>query len=365
MGMKTNLARQEETFEIKWKKSLWQIARKILFRMDPEAAHTLGGFFLERGANFLPPASRRFRQTGKLLGGKKVTSPLGLAAGFDKDGKYIEALARLGFGFVEVGTVTPFPQAGNPRPRMFRLPHSQALVNRLGFNSEGMEAVAKRLEAFLAKGPYPMPVGVNLGKNRTTPNEQALNDYLLGLERFFGVADFFVINLSSPNTPGLRNLLAEAELAPLVKGLAEKNRKLGASHAHGERELFLKVSPDMESEGMKRAVELALEAGFKGVVATNTTLRRDLTGIDARDSKSLKEMGGLSGAPLKQLAGPWVKELRAMMGPEPTLISVGGIDSLAEARLRLDAGADFLEIYTSFIYEGPDFPAEIARGLNS
>lgn len=301
---------------------------------------------------------------GLTLGGRPLANRVGIAAGFDKDGKYIPALAWLGFGFVEIGSVTPHPQAGNPPPRLFRLPNSGALINRLGFNSEGAVRVRERLARLKRDGGYPCPVGINIGKNRATPLENATADYLSAFATLYPVGDFFVVNLSSPNTPGLRQLLDENFLRPLVGSLVAKAGELARLYPGPARELFLKISPDMDVDARKRAVELALAAGFSGIIATNTSVRRDLPFVDYRDRPLLHEDGGISGRPLRELSAHHVAELRAWMGKGPKLISVGGISDAAEARRRIDAGADLVEVYTGFIYEGPGMPRRLAAALD-
>ena len=349
---------------------IWRLVRALLFLLPPETAHGVGALglrllnLLSRGISGRPKITPVVQRDGlPTLGGIPVASRLGLAAGFDKDGKYLPALGLLGFGFAEIGSVTPQPQPGNPRPRMFRLPHSGALINRLGFNSEGAVVVAERLARLRGARGYPFPVGINLGKNRETKLEDAAVDYLAGMNLLQGVADFFVVNVSSPNTPGLRKLLDKDFLKPLVGALAAKGRELGRGRGPGALELFLKISPDMSAIERRLAVDLAMEAGFAGIVATNTSVRRDLPGVDVRDRRLLAEEGGLSGAPLRELSAQQVAEIRGWLGKGLKLISVGGIADAAEARRRIAAGADLVEVYTGFIYGGPALPRRLGRAL--
>ena len=342
---------------------IWRIFRSLLFLLPAETAHDFSAWFLKRlGALFYRPRPLGVAQApkGREIFGQRLTSPLGLAAGFDKDGDLIQGISMLGFGFVELGTVTPEPQPGNPTPRLFRLPRSQGLINRMGFNSQGAEAMCERLQQLCRRGTVPMPIGINIGKNRDTTLEHAQKDYMRALEMLYGVADFFVVNLSSPNTPGLRELQGAHFLGPLVRKIKQTRDECDRVQGGRKRELLLKISPDMEEADRKLAVEIAMEAGFEGIVATNTTIRRDLPGIDFRD-QSASEQGGLSGAPLHDLAVEHVTKIRSQLGTGPLLISVGGLKDEADVEARLAAGADLVEVYTQFIYAGPFFPRRVAR----
>jgi dihydroorotate dehydrogenase len=254
---------------------LWKFLRWFLFRLDPEWAHALGALFL-RGRGFVTQGRTRVprvRGWKAEIAGIPLDSPLGLAAGFDKDAHLVLGLRSLGFGFVEVGTVTPRPQPGNPRPRLFRLPEARALINRMGFNSEGAEAVAARLLHLRAFSRIDFPIGVNLGKNRDTPLERAGDDYVQALERLYPVADYLVVNLSSPNTPGLTGLQEGSHLAPLLRQVREARDRQARRVPGHQRALFLKLSPDLGAEARKLAVELAVAEGF-GLIASNTSRRR-------------------------------------------------------------------------------------------
>lgn len=343
----------------------WSLLRSLLFLLSPERAHHLGAFGLKLLGIFGPRKNNAQRGAGRrqpqfTLAGFSLNSPLGIAAGFDKGANLICGLQRLGFSFIEVGTVTPEPQPGNPEPRLFRLPHSRALINRMGFNSEGMEVVAARLELLRSRYKLDFPVGMNLGKNRNTPVEKAGDDYEKALRRLYSLSDYIVINLSSPNTPSLTDLQEESYLQPLLRrmrGCRDQCAKNTGGDGGSPRPLFLKISPDLKPAARKTAVEIAINEGFSGIIATNTSRRRDFPGIDPRDSKStLAEEGGLSGAPLGLEAIETIKEIRSIMGPKPCLISVGGLDGIEDAKARLAAGANLLQVYTEFVYAGPSYP---------
>lgn len=332
-----------------------RIVKPLLFRLDPEWIHDVtlgclglaGGVWARSGASGAPADPRLAVD----VGGLRFPSPLGLAAGFDKAARALWAWPQLGFGFVEVGTVTPRPQPGNPRPRMFRLPEDAALINRLGFNSPGDEVVADRMASARRSGRYPIPLGANIGKNRETPLEDAAADYVSTLERLHPHADFLVVNLSSPNTPGLRSLQAHDAAAPLLDALAGRNRGLG------EKPLFVKVAPDM-SQAELEAVADAAAGRAHGLVATNTTVRRE-----GLRSPLAREEGGLSGRPLGALATDAVRILyRATRGRVP-IIGVGGIMTAEDAYEKIKAGATLLEVYTGFVYGGPGMPRRTAEGL--
>lgn len=356
---------------------IWRLIRGLLFCLPPEMAHWVGGIGL-RVLGFLPSAlfggvgaaesantAQRTTNRGSrtwLFCGRKLYSPLGLAAGFDKNAEYVPAMTKLGFGFVEIGTVTPVPQPGNPKPRLFRLPESEALVNRLGFNGQGAERVYQRLSSLSGIRNQLCPIGINIGKNKSTPLEAAHFDYERALRMLYSLGDFFVVNLSSPNTPGLRDLQGEEYLGPLLRTIREARDECAVRSADDPKPLLVKISPDMDQVGRKFAVETALAEGFTGVVATNTTIQRDLPGVDLRDI-ALNEAGGLSGRPLRELSKSHIKELRNWMGSGPTLISVGGLQDEFDAEERLSLGADLLEVYTQFIYAGPSFPRQIRNSL--
>lgn len=344
---------------------MWMILRRILFWLDPEWAHALGSIYLKVRGFIFQGACKPVRWLGKSipeLGGVPLDSPLGVAAGFDKDGTMILGLRSLGFGFIEVGSVTPLPQSGNPRPRIFRVPESRAMINRMGFNSQGAKVVGERLRSLRAMVPIKFPIGINLGKNRDTPLERAGDDYVRALGELYDVADYLVINVSSPNTPGLTDLQEEDFLKPLLEQVREERDRLARKMPGFSKPLFLKLSPDLTAQARKIAVETAASLDY-GIIASNTSRRRDFPGLNLKDP-ILKEAGGISGAPLRQDALAHIKEIRAIIGSKPLLISVGGLGSAQDARERLAAGANFIQVYTEFVYSGPSYPRQITKGLS-
>jgi dihydroorotate dehydrogenase len=323
----------------------------LLFRLDPERAHdlALGALRAARlsgvGLSWL---RRRFRldhgaRLSQRLLGLELSNPLGLAAGFDKNAAAVDGLAALGFGFLEVGTVTPLAQPGNPKPRVFRHPARASLQNALGFNNQGMESMAGRL---LAAAPFPLPVGVNIGKNAATPLERAESDYRKLFHRFARLADYFVVNISSPNTPGLRDLQAPETIAALV----------GLGRELTERPVLVKLSPDLEPKVAIDLGRVATEAGASGLIVTNTTTDYSLI-------EGAGEFGGLSGEVLKERSFSVLQALAAELYGETLLISVGGIDSAAEAYRRLRAGASLVQVYTALVYQGAGLVRSILGGL--
>ncbi len=339
--------------------SLYQAARGVLFRMDPERAHdvVMGGLSLASrtflgprllGA-FAPPPDPRLAVD---LFGLRFPNPLGLAAGLDKDGTAFPALAALGFGAVELGTVTATPQPGNDRPRLFRLLEDDALINRMGFNNEGAAAMAARL-ARLQRSTMPTAVlGVNVGKSRVVDLTAAAADYRLALTAVWNVADYLVLNVSSPNTPGLRALQHSAQLLGLLEVVAELRSRLGP------KPVLLKVAPDLTDSELANLVDAASANGVSGLVATNTTVARaDLA------SPYQAEAGGLSGRPLAQRALGVLKSIRSRT--DLPIVAVGGIFDAHGALARLEAGADLLQLYTAFIYRGPGVVREILEGISA
>lgn len=330
----------------------------VLSRSDPERAHHAAF----RAMRIAAPLTRRTlgRAHGSPVRAMGIDFPgvLGLAAGFDKLATGIDALSAMGFGFVEIGTVTGEPQPGNPTPRLFRLPADRAVVNRMGFNNDGAEAVARRLGD---RRTRPVPLGINLGKTKAVPEDDAaavIADYEKSTRLLAPYADYLVVNVSSPNTPGLRSLQAVERLAPLLDAV----RRAADQVTHERVPLLVKIAPDLSDQEVLDVADLAVTSGLDGIVATNTTLSRDglvstaalVDGVGA---------GGLSGAPLRERSLEVLRVLRRRVGPDLTLIGVGGIASVADARERLDAGADLLQAYTAFIYEGPMWPSRVNRQL--
>jgi dihydroorotate dehydrogenase len=320
-------------------------------RLDAEKAHRLG-FRAVRAAR---PVLARRRTPGAPVTAMGLTFPnvLGLAAGFDKNAVGIDALGALGFGHVEVGTVTGEPQPGNDRPRLFRLPADRAVVNRMGFNNDGAEAVAARLATRGRRTDGPV-LGVNIGKSKVVPEEEAVRDYEKSARLLAPHADYLVVNVSSPNTPGLRNLQAVEKLEPIL---------VAVRAVAGDLPLLVKIAPDLADEDVLAVADLATATGLDGIVATNTTISRDgLTSTP--DQVTAAGAGGLSGPPLTGRAEKVMRLLRERVGDTLTLVGVGGITTAEDARARLDAGADLLQGYTAFVYEGPGWPRRILKGLS-
>jgi len=340
----------------------------VLVRLDAERAHRLG-FAALRAATVLPVrlpsvSWRGARSgTGTRAMGLDLPGPLGLAAGFDKNAEGIDALAALGFSFVEVGTVTAEPQPGNPRPRLFRLPADRAVVNRMGFNNDGAAVVARRLEARLRRRHLPVVVGVNIGRTKAVPEDRAVDDYRTSARLLAPWADYLVVNVSSPNTPGLRDLQAVERLRPLLLAVREE-ADAARRTASGERPLplLVKIAPDLDDADVLAVADLVLELGLDGIVATNTTVARAGLRTPA-DQVEAAGPGGLSGAPLAARSLEVLRLLRDRVGPDLTIVSVGGIWSAEDARERLEAGATLLQAYTAFVYEGAAWPARVRREL--
>ena len=327
--------------------------RHVLARTDAERAHH-AAFGAIRSAR---PVLGRLPTTGTPVQALGLTfpHPLGLAAGFDKNAVGIDALAALGFGHVEVGTVTGEPQPGNPRPRLFRLPADHAIVNRMGFNNDGAEVVASRLAARgrrSARGGGPV-LGVNIGKSKVVPEEEAVRDYEKSARLLAPHADYLVVNVSSPNTPGLRNLQAVEKLEPILSAVRA---------VAGGVPLLVKIAPDLGDDDVLAVAELALSIGLDGIIATNTTTGRDGL-VTAPEKVEAVGAGGLSGAPLAPRALAVVRLLRERVGPDLCLIGVGGISTPDDARARLEAGATLVQAYTGFVYGGPLWPRRVVRAL--
>jgi dihydroorotate dehydrogenase len=335
---------------------LWRLLRSVLFLFDPERVHRLAHRLLRVLGR--PAVLRRLRRpVAPALEveclGLRFESPLGLAAGFDKGEVTAAGLLALGFGHVEIGTITPRPQAGNPRPRLFRLPEHRALLNRMGFNNQGAEACAARLAALPRQARVGI-LGVNVGRNKDTPNERAEEDYLACIERLHPFADYLVVNLSSPNTPGLRELQGRAPLERLLDACLALTRPL-------RKALLVKLAPDLSPEALDEAVDVALAAGAAGIIATNTTVQRP--GAVARHPLA-GEAGGLSGAPLEPLATAAVRRAYARTQGRIPIVGVGGVMDAEGAYAKIRAGATLVQSYTGFVYGGPGFPSRLLRGLS-
>lgn len=287
------------------------------------------------------------------LWGIKFPNPVGLGAGFDKDARFTDALACLGFGFVEIGTVTPKAQPGNERPRLFRLPADKALINRMGFNNGGAAAAAKRLEQRKER----LIIGGNIGKNKVTPNEDAISDYETCFKELFEAVDYFVVNVSSPNTPGLRELQDKEPLTRLLNRLMALNKTYGQP-----KPLLLKIAPDLTDEQLDDIIEIVRTTGIQGLVATNTTISRDNLATPRPEVEAMGA-GGLSGKPLRERATEVIRYIHQKSGGDIPVIAVGGIFTASDAIEKLEAGASLVQVYTGFIYEGPKIASNICKGI--
>jgi dihydroorotate dehydrogenase len=339
----------------------------LLRHLPAEAAHR-AAFRLIRATAAVPGLAWLLRQALRPRAsvlrvralGLRFPGPLGLAAGFDKDGEGVLGLAALGFSFIEVGTVTAQPQPGNPKPRMFRFPEERALVNRMGFNNHGAAALAARLRVIRRRPGFRPVIGVNIGKTKAVPDDKAVADYVTSARLVADVADYVVVNVSSPNTPGLRDLQAVDKLGPLLSAVREA---LDGASPRRRVPLLVKIAPDLSDADIDAVAGLALSLGLDGIIATNTTIARD--GLSDRDAVARAGAGGLSGAPLKQRSLEVLRRLDDRCGKRLVLIAAGGIETPADAEARLAAGATLLQAYTAFIYEGPLWPSRLQRGLAS
>ena len=331
-----------------------------MFRLDPERAHHLALGLLQQLAQ-MPSLLKLWQHWQPLehaalqmqVAGLHFPNPVGLAAGFDKNATAIAAFQALGFGFVEVGTVTPRPQVGNPLPRLFRVPTDEAVINRMGFNNDGASVVARRLR----RPPDRTPIGVNLGKNAETPLEKALDDYCSCLQELFDVGSYVVVNVSSPNTPGLRALQSAGNLHRLLRGVQDCNQALARLRQVRPRPLFVKIAPDLQAHELDDIVEAVQACALDGIVATNTTTSREgLTTVIA-------EAGGLSGRPLRQRSTDVIRYVYRRAEGRIPLIGVGGIFSAEDAYEKICAGASLVQLYTGLIYRGPGLPHQINKGL--
>ncbi len=335
---------------------MYALARSLLFRLDPERAHGLGLRAIEAtyrsGLN--PLLAIRPKPMKVKAMGLTFENPVGLAAGMDKNGAHIDALAALGFGFIEIGTVTPKPQIGNPRPRMFRLARHEAVINRLGFNNDGVEVLLRNVE----RARYRGVLGINIGKNSTTPNERAADDYLHCLDRVYPLAGYVVVNISSPNTTGLRDLQKEDALRRLIGTLRERQERLAAQHG-SRKPLLVKIAPDLFDFEIDAMAEVLERAGIDGVIATNTTVDRS----QVSGHPHAGEAGGLSGRPLYAHSTYMLRRLRARMPTSIPIIGVGGIFSGADAAGKIAAGATVVQFYTGLIYRGPGLIGECVEAI--
>lgn len=336
------------------------LIKPLLFRMDAEKAHkfTVNMFaagLAIPGINSLMRKKYGTIEDEKLqreFWGLQFPNPVGLAAGFDKDGKYYRQMAALGFGFIEIGTVTPLPQSGNPKPRLFRLPHDEALINRMGFNNDGVDAMVDRLKR-REKRDYIL--AANIGKNKDTPNDKAVEDYLICFRKLHELVDMFVLNVSSPNTPGLRDLQEEEPLYEMLARVKEENEK----YTHS-KPILLKIAPDLSDAQLDGVIKNVQDVGIDGIIATNTTIARENLKTDTTQIKKIGN-GGLSGLPLKEKSRKFLTYLKQNI--QVPIISVGGIYDVEEALWRLEAGADLIQVYSGLIYQGPDYVAKINKRI--
>ncbi|HEX9650123.1 MAG TPA: quinone-dependent dihydroorotate dehydrogenase [Cyclobacteriaceae bacterium] len=334
--------------------------RPLLFLLPPESAHNFT-FFLLKVAYHLPFGRKILEATfcinddslKKKILGIEFKNPVGVAAGLDKNGEWIDELSSIGFGFVEIGTVTPLPQSGNNKPRLFRLKKDLALINRMGFNNKGGRSVAERLRIRMPG----IIVGGNIGKNKATSNENALSDYIKSMDLLYGNVDYFVINVSSPNTPGLRQLQEKEPLRRLLKGLKDHMNTKPTYYS-----LWLKVAPDLRDEQVDEIVQIIQEAGVDGLIATNTTIDRKDLKTNEKIISNIDE-GGLSGMPLKDKSTEMIRMFRKKLGAGFPIIGVGGILSPKDAKEKIEAGADLIQLYTGLIYEGPGLVRRINKYL--
>lgn len=336
----------------------YPLARSFLFGLDPEQAHDLTMSGLARLQHSPAACLWRGRRADDpvTLAGLRFPNRIGLAAGLDKDGRCIDGLGAMGFGHLEIGTVTPRPQPGNPKPRMFRLPQAQALINRMGFNNQGLAVFLQNVQRsrnFRREGGI---LGLNIGKNATTPIERAVDDYLIGLAGVYPHADYVAVNISSPNTQNLRQLQSDQALDDLLGALRRRKDELAQEHGR-EVPIFLKIAPDLDDAQIAVIAATLLRHRIDGVIATNTTVSREaVAGLP-----HAQETGGLSGAPVFEASNRVIRALRQALGTGYPIIGVGGVTSGATAMAKLEAGADLVQIYTGLIYRGPDLVAEAAR----
>lgn len=334
---------------------MYSLLRKALFVTDPETAHGLAleGLRLGHGVGAVGLLFRTRQQPVTVMG-LEFPNPVGMAAGMDKNGDYIDALGGVGFGFIEVGTVTPRPQAGNPKPRVFRIKKADAMINRLGFNNKGVDHLVRQAKKRKFRGV----LGINIGKNFDTPNDKAIDDYLIGLEKVYPYADYITINVSSPNTKNLRDLQDAEQLTALLGTLNDRRQQLTIEH--GKRvPLVVKVAPDLEDQQIPEIAAVVVNSEFDGLIATNTTISRD----KVKGMRHADEQGGLSGAPLKQRSNQVLAAFRTALPPEVALIGTGGITTGDDAAEKIRLGADLVQFYTGFVYRGPELVSDSLNAI--
>ncbi len=334
----------------------YTLLRPLLFKLDPETAHhvSLSGLSLLARLGPLNPLKANVSGSPREVMGIQFPNPVGLAAGLDKDGICIDGLGALGFGFLEIGTVTPRPQPGNPKPRLFRIPEAEAIINRMGFNNGGADALVARVR----KAQYRGILGINIGKNKDTPVEEALEDYRLGLRKVYGDASYVTVNISSPNTPGLRSLQSGSHLEALIQGLMSERAQLASEHRK-RVPIAVKIAPDLEPREIESIADCLLRFEVDAVIATNTTSSRE--GVSQWPYGD--ESGGLSGRPVRDASTQVVATLARHLGGRIPIIACGGIFSAGDAQQKLDAGASLIQIYSGFIYRGPQLVQDLVSGL--
>ena len=340
----------------------YALARPFLFGLDPELAHeiTLRGLAAVQGTPLTWAYCNARVDDPVEIAGLHFPNRVGLAAGLDKNARCIDGLAAMGFGFIEVGTVTPLPQLGNPKPRMFRLSAAHALINRLGFNNDGLAAFVANVKKATAYQKSTLRLGLNIGKNAATPIDQATGDYLKGLEGVYPYADYVTVNISSPNTKNLRVLQSDEALDSLLGAIAQRREQL--TQQHGKRvPVFVKIAPDLDESQIRLIAATLQRHGMDGVVATNTTLERSAV----KGQPHADEAGGLSGAPVLEMSNRVITQLRTALGKGFPIIGVGGILSAADAVAKIKAGADLVQIYTGLIYQGPDLVTAAAKAIRA
>jgi len=338
-----------------------RLIRPLFFMLDPERVHHIVSFLLKCASVFgLRPLLRGINQFNhpdleREVFGIKFKNPVGLAAGFDKNAEMYQELSDLGFGFIEIGTLTPKPQAGNDKKRLFRLKKDQAIINRMGFNNKGVDVAVRKL-----KNNKNVLIGGNIGKNKVTPNEKAVDDYIYCFRALFDYVDYFVVNVSSPNTPGLRELQDKKPLSKILLALKEENEIVAKNDSVAPKPILLKIAPDLTDDQLMDIVDIVRETKIDGVIATNTTLSRE--GL-ASDKNIVEEAGGLSGKPLRERSTEVIRFLHQKSNGSFPIIGVGGIHSAEDALEKLEAGASLVQVWTGFIYEGPSLIKQINKAL--
>lgn len=335
---------------------MYRLLRSFLFTQDAEWSHDVTINALKRfgGTGFDRFYSQIIPDKPVELFGLTFKNPVGLAAGLDKNGECIDAFSAMGFGFIEVGTVTPRPQPGNDKPRIFRLPEAQGIINRMGFNNKGVDYLVEQVKA----AKYEGILGINIGKNKDTPNEEGKNDYLICLDKVYQHASYVTVNISSPNTPGLRSLQYGEALTDLLSSLKERQQQL--AQQHGKKvPLLVKIAPDMSEEEVQQVADTLLQTEIEGVIATNTTLARDTVS----HLRHGNEMGGLSGVPVRKQSTKVIAQLNSALNGQIPVVGVGGINNADSAQEKFDSGAKLVQVYTGFIYRGPQLVKEIVESI--